>query len=118
MSHYLSPGPQQLLTKATASGASAISWIDGLCSRVTIAVQGNGTISAGTLVIEESYGQDSAAGEYAGTWSTLATIDLTTLTGGEQVVVHFAGSVWHLRARIGTAVSGAGGSVDVWVWGN
>ena len=83
---------------------------------LTVAVRADGgTISAGVLTIEEA---DYAAGQepiYAGTWSAISTIDLTTLsTLTAESVYHFptAGYAF-VRVRISTAVTGGGKIIAV-----
>jgi hypothetical protein len=113
--------PQQLHDAAT-TGNGGIFLPHGQTARVTLAIQGAGTISTGVLSIEEAYWKDlDGSGPdpvYAGTWSVIQSVTLTALTGGAQQVVHVTGSVWALRARITTNVTGSGGSVSVWAWGN
>lgn len=118
-------GPLTLLTNVTATGSSVILPVHGACKIVTIVVQGNGTISAGTLVLEEAYFAPVDGVPYPGTWSALpvdsagnASIDLTDLSGGAQQVFHYPGSMWAVRARLTDAVTGTGGSVTVTAWGN
>lgn len=119
--YTLIPGsPQALQLKAT-SGTGGILFLKGQSRNVTLYIEGDGTISTGTLILEEAY-YDLNQGVYAGTWSQLpgsVPIDLTVLTGGAQQAVHIVDySIWALRARIGTSVTGANGSISVWAWGN
>ncbi len=108
--------PVKLLSAQTTVDQEASVLFKGQTARVTVAVQGVGTISAGVLTIEEAYTGDDPG--YSGTWSLITTVDLTTLSTGKQAIVHIAGSVWALRTRISTGVTGSGGSVTTWAWGN
>ncbi len=109
--------PVKLLSAQTTDEQEASVLFKGQTARVTVAVQCAGTIDAGVVTIEEAYTGEDTAG-YTGTWSLITTVDLTTLTGGKQAIVHVAGSVWALRTRISTGVTGSGGSVTTWAWGN
>jgi hypothetical protein len=71
-----------------------------------VIVTGAGTIAGGTLIIEEAN-----LDTYTGTWSTLYTVTGTALTAGAQQVLHIFGTLGFIRARIGTNVSGAGGTL-------
>lgn len=73
-------------------------------------VIGAGTISGGTVLIEEA-----SSPTYAGTWSQIATIDPTTVTGGAQTVYHTPpdNSFSYVRARISSDITGSGGAVSV-----
>ena len=118
INHNLSFGsPQTLLSAQTTVTQEASILFKGQTARATVAVIGAGTIDAGVLTIEEAYFAEPAIG-YSGTWSLITTVDLTTLTGGKQAIVHITGSVWALRTRISTGVTGSGGSVTTVAWGN
>ena len=90
---------------------------------VAVYVTGFGTISAGTLLIEEADWADEAVSPFGGTWSTTETIDLTTVDGGSttgnqaKVIVPSAApgpyAFRWLRARFSVDVSGTGGQVAV-----
>lgn len=75
-------------------------------TRCNFEIVGTGTISSGTVVLEEN-GQDP---NYAGTWSQITSISASTLTGGASQVVHIEGSMVFVRWRISVAIGG-GGSV-------
>lgn len=66
-------------------------------------IKGTGTISAGTLYLEEA---DDPT--YTGTWSLIDDVDLTTVTAGAMIVVHVAGMLRAVRARFSVAVTGGG----------
>ena len=116
----LSPhSPQVLQNAQTAAQDGGILYIAGQCARLTVVLQGAGTITTGNVSIEEAY-YDQTRGDpvYAGTWSLVTTaIALGTVTGGQQSVVHFTGSLWAVRVRISTALTG-GGTITAIVWAN
>ncbi len=107
------PGLVQM-QDAQTTGNGNILLLRGACSRLTVYIQGNGTISAGAITIEEAY-YDPNGPVYAGTWSTIGSA--VTITSA-QTAVHAVGSFWAVRCRISTTVTGSGGSVSVWAWGN
>lgn len=78
------------------------------CRQVNWIVEGSGTISDGTVVIESAHAHD-----YGGTWNQLDEIDATTLTGGALY-----GNTFPMvpggfcRARISDNITG-GGSITV-----
>ena len=82
---------------------------------VAINIEGSGTISAGTLVIEEAWFNAAQANTYSGTWSQIeSSIDLTAVSGGEQQIVHLPSpnAYANVRVRLTATVTG-GGSVSV-----
>ncbi len=119
MSHQPSPTqPNTLISAQTATTASGIMLLYGQCARLTVVVQGAGTIDAGAVTIEEAY-YDPNGPVYAGTWSVIGSpIAGTSVTGGKQLVTHVVGSFWAVRVRISTTVTGSGGAVTVVAWGN
>ena len=75
---------------------------------LSVAVIGNGTITGGTLVLEEAYQVPGTT--YAGTWSQLLSISATALSGGAQQVTHLVpSSLVSVRARITSSITGGGG---------
>ena len=111
--------PNKLIIDASAAATQGILYPQGKTARVTIVVQGTGTTSSGVVTIEEAY-YDQTAGDpvYSGTWSTITTVNASSVTGGAQQIVHVMGtSAWAVRARISTIIGG-GGTVSVWAWGN
>lgn len=110
-------GPQRLHDAATTGNGNIYS-PKGQSSNVSVALQGTGTTSGGAVTIEECYyDPEVTRGGYTGTWSTITTVNASDITGGKQVVVHVAASVWALRARISSDITG-GGSISGWAWGN
>ncbi len=105
------------LHDATTTGNGNILLCKGDSRCVTIMLQSNGTTSGGTLSIEEAFYR-TADGVYSGTWSVIQTISASTITGSTQQFVHILGaSVYALRVRISSDITG-GGTVTVWAWGN
>jgi hypothetical protein len=106
MSYYkFTPGDSASisLNAVTAAGAGkAIAFND--TSQVNWLVQGTGTISSGTVVIESAHAYD-----YSGTWKELDSIDASTLTGGaldgNTFPVVPGGFV---RARVSVQIQGGG----------
>lgn len=86
-------------------------------SNLTIYVDGQGTISGGTLVIEEAWWNAARENTYAGTWSQIGTVDLTDVSGGAQLAYHAGGSggsfaYANVRVRVSSDVTG-GGTISV-----
>jgi hypothetical protein len=78
-------------------------------SGMTVAVIGNGTITDGTVIIEEGYSAGSPM-SYGGQYSTIYTVTASDVSGGKQKAIHIApGSMFPLRVRIGDAIVGGGG---------
>lgn len=94
------------VTGVTSGTSAAINRLGA--EELSLYVRGAGTISGGTLLIEEAdYGDDEAP--YAGTWSQVASIACSDVTGGAQKGVHLSlGAYGYLRARISSAVTGGG----------
>ena len=96
---------------AVTADASASSRDMSNFDHIVTYVKGNGTVSAGTLIIEES----ADAGD-TGTWSAIgSSVDLSTLTGNVTLAIHHPVAAYRaLRWRLSAAVTG-GGSVTVTV---
>jgi hypothetical protein len=90
------------LNAATTGTGKAIAFND--CRQVNWLIEGQGTISGGTVVIESAHAYD-----YTGTWNELDTVDATTLSGGKLYGNTFpmppGGFV---RARISSDIQGGG----------
>ena len=95
------------LTTATTGSGTTIA-IPSNMDNCQIEVLGAGTVSGGTLLLEEN-ANDPA---YTGTWSTLATITASTLTGGASQVFHILGTMRFFRGRVSASITG-GGTVSV-----
>lgn len=94
------------LNAATAGTGTAIAFNDS--RQVNWLVEGAGTLSSGTVIIESAH--DAA---YAGVWNELDSIDMTTLSGGALYGNTFpAVSGGFVRARISSNIGG-GGTVTV-----
>lgn len=114
MSVALSKGVSVTLLSTVTTGTSSAVVVPITSNWLYISIICVGTISTGTLIIEEA-----SAPDYAGTWSQLGSdIDLTALTGGKETVAHINGTFRAVRVRVGTDVTGAGGSVTVGIMSN
>lgn len=90
------------LSAATTGTGVAIPFND--CRQTNWLIEGTGTIGSGTVVIECAH-----AGDYAGTWCELDSIDASTLSGGKLYGNTFpmppGGFV---RIRISSNITGGG----------
>src|SRR5262249_53684336 len=74
---------------------------------LVVTTTGLGTISAGTLLIEETDDPHDGSGAAP---SQLTTLDLTTITAGKKNCAHSGpGAYGFIRARLSVAVTGGGG---------
>lgn len=93
------------LTTGTGLGVA----IPNNSKEVRIHARGNGTITGGTVVIEEALDP-----EFTGTWSVLTTLTALSFTGGIEQVIHIASNIGSIRARITANITGGGTfSVDL-----
>lgn len=83
---------------------------------VTIYVTGTGTTSSGVITVETAdYDPQNPQNGYAGTWSSVTTINAADVTGGAtKMVALTTASYGFIRTRITTAIGG-GGSVSTMV---
>ena len=112
----ITAGPQTLLNAAT-TGTGATLNVNGKAVQLTVAIQATGTISGGTIVVEEAYYQTQT---YTGTWSVIRTFTgATDFSTSSQTVFHSQAPAgyWKVRARIGSSITG-GGTVTVTAWTN
>jgi len=80
---------------------------------LTAYVQGTGTTSSGTIIIETADWDALTTQTYSGTWSELTTVNASDVNSGKQKAVSFTSRAYgFVRARIGTSIGG-GGSVSV-----
>ncbi len=83
---------------------------------VTFYLIGYGTLDSGAVTFEEST-DDPAHSDtpYGGTWSAIGSaVNAVDVTAGKQKATHLAVGAYHkVRARINTAIAGAGGSISV-----
>lgn len=90
------------LEDATTGTGAAKSFND--CRQVNWLIEGEGTINAGTVIVESAHAHD-----YAGTWNELDTVNAADLTGGK-----LSGNTYPMppggfvRARIGVPIAGGG----------
>ena len=76
-------------------------------------VQGEGTINAGVVTLEESVDDPDTQNIYGGTWSSIGTVTASDVSGGKQKATHATvGAYGRVRARISDAIGG-GGTVSV-----
>ena len=101
--------PVSLLASVT-TGTGIAKAVPNNCFYNRFNVKGEGTISAGNLIVEEASDPN-----YAGLWSQLATIDLTTLSGNKAQTYHALGSMSFIRARISVDLTGGGTTSVDWV---
>lgn len=104
------PYTSVIFAAATAdetAGVRDMSSFDNIVTYITCV----GTISTGTVTIEEAADVGSA------TWSTIGSAyDLTALTGGGTTAIHLTNSAYKaIRWRLSDAVTGTGGSCTVTV---
>lgn len=109
-------GPRRLVCIDAASADETLgqySYAEGFALR-TYVVQGNGTTSSGVITFEEaSWDKDETP--YAGTWSSIVTVNASDVSGGAQKFVHIQATAYAAsRPRISTAIGG-GGTVSVFL---
>lgn len=63
----------------------------------------SGTTSGGVITIEEA-----PTADFAGTWSSLTTVNASDFTGGATKEVHVEGILSAVRARISSNITGGG----------
>lgn len=104
---------------AATTGTGPAVFVGGY-NNLTVYITGTGTVSSGTLLIEEAYWDESQGytAAYTGTWS-----QIKSLTGGTdfgtnaQTGYHLTTSAYsHVRARISSNIGG-GGNITVWLIG-
>lgn len=112
----LTPGTPLQLQNAATTGNGQILRLRGCTQNLTIVLQSTDTTSGGAVQIEEAYFRDDE-NAYSGTWSPLGSaINASSFTGGAQQHVHIQNySIWALRVRISSDITG-GGSISVWAW--
>ena len=107
--------PMRVQSAAT-TGTGGVFKPMGQTRSLTAVLQGNGTTSGGTILLEHAYWDDTDP-TYSGTWTLLSTLTASDVSGGKQIAVFAQGSFWAVRARISSDITG-GGSVTVTLWGN
>ena len=101
-----SPASISLNAATAVAAGSAIAFND--CRQVNWLVEGAGTISSGTVIIESAHASD-----YSGTWNELDSVDASTLSGGKlygNTFPHVPGGF--VRARVSVEIAG-GGNITV-----
>ena len=116
-----SPTQVVSLSAASASGAVGAAVNASEWGMVAVAIQGNGTVTSGVVTIEEAVyggmGSQNTVPQYTGTWSTVTTVDCSSLSNA-QTVIHLQRAAFsHLRAHI-TTVIGGGGTVTAYLIGS
>jgi hypothetical protein len=96
-------GVPVVLLAAATSGTGDTVVIPAGSNFLRIDLIGAGTISGGTLLVEEA--GDPA---YSGTWSLLYTLTVSALTGGAELCAHVIGCVGAIRVRITSNITGGG----------
>lgn len=100
------PNKVKSLDAATTGTGTVVAFND--CRQIFWTVEGAGTISGGTVVIESA-----ASADYAGTWNELDSVTASSLTGGAAYTnTTPATGGGFVRARITFDITG-GGSVTV-----
>lgn len=102
------PGFASLSAATTGTGEPLAT---NSCKQATWSVETSGTVSAGTIVIEQA-----SSRSYAGTWYLLDTIDAANAAAGTEGYGTFPGVVDFVRARITSNITG-GGTVTVYLNG-
>lgn len=107
------------LLTAVTTGTSVPVWALPF-ENLTLYLVGAGTISAGTLIVEEATfaeGHSTTA-----LWSAVTggnPLDCTQVSGGAQQAYQLPIGAYHyIRVRVGTTVSGAGGAITAVLCGN
>ena len=101
-----SPASKSLDAVTAVAAGAAIAFNDS--RQVNWLVEGSGTITSGTVVIESAH-----AADYSGTWNELDVIDASTLSGGKlygNTFPHVPGGF--VRARVSVQIDG-GGTITV-----
>lgn len=102
-------GLRSVLQNAQTTGNGSAVDVSDSSLGATVYVEGTGTISGGTVLIEEALTTG-----YTGTWSLRATVTASGLTGGAVQAVALVGIVSAVRARISSTITG-GGSITATV---
>lgn len=102
-----SPGKTVNLLNAVTTGtgtAVVVPNVTGAAGAHRVTLTGAGTVTGGTLVIEEA-----ESPTYSGTWSQLysITFSVTALTNAIQTI-HIMGKMNAIRARISANITGGG----------
>lgn len=96
-----------ILLDAVTSGTGVGVAIPITSESQRVTIRGTGTITGGTVVIEEASNPD-----YTGTWSNINTTAASEVTGNAEKVIHITGTVGAIRARVTVNITG-GGNITV-----
>lgn len=116
---FTAPGGAKRIAMITAQSADETTSqpinVQGYVA-LTVYVTGTGTTSSGVITIEEADYNEDLEGIYSGTWSSIATVNASDVSGGQQLAYHIGGpggvfSYSHIRTRISTVIGG-GGSIS------
>lgn len=105
---FLLPGSRATVQSAATTGNGSAYSLHPKANSVTVTATGEGTISGGTVYVEEAATED-----YDGTWSELDSFPGTELTGGAQKVLHFSGVFGAIRVRLDSIAGGGSVSADI-----
>lgn len=109
MAAFLTPPGFASLSAATTGTGEPMAV--NSCKQGTWATEASGTVSGGTIVIEQAVTRS-----YAGTWNLLDTIDAANAAAGTEGFGTYPGVIGFMRARITSNITG-GGSVTVYLNG-
>ena len=107
MPESLQQGVLTSILGAAISGTGNPFCVPNSRTQTRVNITGAGTISGGTLIIEES--EDPT---FAGVWSQILSVAAITLTGGALQTLHIFSTLGFIRARISANITG-GGTVAV-----
>lgn len=95
--------PKSVKLENATTGSVTLDF-QGYTTTVTCHCTGSGTISGGTILLEEA-----ESSSYSGTWSLLATVTASDLTGGKVKTLHVVESKYNsIRLRISSDITGGG----------
>lgn len=107
------PGFRSVSLNAATTGTGTAVNVAGRAA-VVFYLRGTGTISSGVVTLEEADYNPQSEAQYAGTWSSITTLNTNTVTAGAQVAYHLPlGAYRYVRARISTTVAGGGNVTGV-----
>jgi len=96
-------GVEALSLTSTTTGTGIAFAVPVTDQNIVACVRGVGTISGGTVLIEEA-----DVPSYSGSWSLLATCTASAITATAQQVFHIAAMVKAVRARVSSNITGGG----------
>lgn len=80
---------------------------------ISLYLRGIGTISGGTILIEEADWGDQEQ-YYSGTWGVIATVSAASISGGVQLPYHITDTSYaYVRVRISSPLTGGGSMTAV-----